>query len=1043
MRNRKLPVRRASNMIKVWGLVGAAVLLALGLAAAVFANVPASPPTPQAIPLPQPLPLKNVPIPEPPDLDVYVSNRQAAIELGKALFWDMQVGSDGQMACASCHFHAGVDSRSSNTVHPGPDGDFEAAPINSNVVAGDFPYHERINPDFQSAVTKDWDDITGSQGVRGREFVDIVPGQAVETTTAATEAIFNLNGTPIRRVTARNAPTVINAVFNFDNLWDGSANNIFNGVNPHGPSDAASKVFVETSTGLQAETVRIRNASLASQAVGPPMNPNEMSAAGRTFPKLGKKMLSLTPLADQEVSQTDSVLGGLAHPTKGLTISYEQMIQDAFQQEWWSNTTDMVTYDENGVPTISPRPDGPLTTDQFTQMEANFSLFFGLSIQLYESTLVSDQSPFDQVMEGTRAFSQQEEQGFALVIGECGICHAGSEFTTATHTNVNFGQGGPLPLVELMLKADFTQAIYDDGYFNIGVTRTTDDISRGADDPFGSPLAYSWLGRQKQLGTLPAHYEPFVRELPANALGDLPVTVNGAFKAPTLRNIELTGPYFHNGGVATLDQLLQFYTRGGNHPVENAADLDPQMLPIVQLQAHPELQASMIAFLHTLTDERVRYERAPFDHPELFVPVRANPGVPSTDEMMTIPAVGEAGRATPIQPFMESNNEPVAIDDAFTVPFESAGVYLNVLFNDGDLDGQPIHVSAVDAVSALGGTLTIGEEGATVVYTAPALLEGNDTFDYTITDGTLTKSATVNITIQAKGTNRKPEALFDLFPVGPINGKNVAFPVMLNDQDLDGNPIFIVSVTDSPNGTSKIDPVRDQILFTPNPGFYGHTTISYTISDGDDTATAEAMLKINDWPLGLDDTYTVRAESVNNRLFLLANDKDKNPDDIITILGYDALLKGSALIDPTGTYMTYTPYPGETGTERFKYYVGDAIVADWATVTINITPNNVPVVLADNFRVLSGSANNALDVLANDSDADNDVLKIVTVTDPSNGQVTIVNSKTLRYTPEPGFFGTDTFYYTVNDGYKGIRVAKVTVTVALPYSFFAPFLAVP
>ena len=62
--------------------------------------------------------LKTVPTPEPKNLMRFVRDRAAAIVLGKALFWDQQVGSDGQ-ACASCHFHAGADSRSKNQLDPG------------------------------------------------------------------------------------------------------------------------------------------------------------------------------------------------------------------------------------------------------------------------------------------------------------------------------------------------------------------------------------------------------------------------------------------------------------------------------------------------------------------------------------------------------------------------------------------------------------------------------------------------------------------------------------------------------------------------------------------------------------------------------------------------------------------------------------------------------------------------------------------------------------------------------------------------------------
>ena len=43
-----------------------------------------------------------------------------ALALGKALFWDMQVGSDGLHACATCHFHAGADPRR-EPAEPGPE----------------------------------------------------------------------------------------------------------------------------------------------------------------------------------------------------------------------------------------------------------------------------------------------------------------------------------------------------------------------------------------------------------------------------------------------------------------------------------------------------------------------------------------------------------------------------------------------------------------------------------------------------------------------------------------------------------------------------------------------------------------------------------------------------------------------------------------------------------------------------------------------------------------------------------------------------------
>ena len=63
-------------------------------------------------------PLSTVPVPEPANFADFIRDRGAAIALGKALFWDMQAGSDGKTACATCHFAAGADLRSRNQLNP-------------------------------------------------------------------------------------------------------------------------------------------------------------------------------------------------------------------------------------------------------------------------------------------------------------------------------------------------------------------------------------------------------------------------------------------------------------------------------------------------------------------------------------------------------------------------------------------------------------------------------------------------------------------------------------------------------------------------------------------------------------------------------------------------------------------------------------------------------------------------------------------------------------------------------------------------------------
>ena len=85
--------------------------------------------------------------------------------------------------------------------------------------------------------------------------------------------------------------------------------------------------------------------------------------------------------------------------------------------------------------------------------------------------------------------------------------------------------------------------------------------------------------------------------------------------------MELTAPYFHNGGVGTLEDVVDFYARGGDFPLTNSAGLDPRVAGgIPLLQGDPVKKAALVAFLKSLTDPRVAKESAPFDHPEILVP---------------------------------------------------------------------------------------------------------------------------------------------------------------------------------------------------------------------------------------------------------------------------------------------------------------------------------------------------------------------------------------------------------------------------------------
>ncbi|MGO4549985.1 hypothetical protein AB4059_02625 [Lysobacter sp. 2RAF19] len=832
----------------------------------------------------------------------YVRNPAIATVLGKALFWDMQLGSDGVQACGSCHFNAGTDNRIRNSINPNHlggdtrleifrnrhlDTDETAADqdVNRDLATVDWPTHRLANQGIPGEPLinprnnlRDTNDIIGSMGVRLRGFTDIqVPGTAsFAAANNGVSALLPEIGTVItdeiplyrnkRRVEPRNTPSMINAAFYYDNFWDGRASHDFNGGSVFGAADPQSHVFVDSGGTLQPTRQLIRFSSVASQIVGPALSDFEMSYRGRSWPKIGKKLLqgngtaalpNVTPLANQLVSPSDSVLGPFSNQggsrcatlgratavgRPGLCTTYRELVQGAFFPALWQNnaqhlngTVRRCTSANNGVVTpagcdpfdgfvlaVAAGASAPTNRMQFSQMEANFPLFAGLAMQAYIEILISDDTPFDRFLDRNPqafvAFTQNMSncvntggrqpcvtvtEGFTRAVpadprddrlrgvdiffgtnlsgrnpnfqnARCGNCHAGGlmssnswlstsrltmqdfvpEFSTPGTKLARRPMGMPRLVSGFLLESlvngnagnalrrDFISprfgldangqsrpagaAFFDTGMYNIGVRPSDEDALRGGNDPWGWPLSLIALqlknlgGPDMIPGTRLPTFNPnatadcsprcttgglfartaqdqninpgfssrvMVPRLPGtlwpwippfmmgkahpvfdevdnglNTVTTVPlqdgfldvrgpfnprarlnqqtnaadgalagtfpnvnrIGGNGGVKVPSLRNIELTGPYFHNGGKVTFRQVINFYAHGGDFPVTNAPDKDAHIVDLdheVPIVLSPNERNAMAAFLLSLTDERVAHEQAPFDRPELFVPV--------------------------------------------------------------------------------------------------------------------------------------------------------------------------------------------------------------------------------------------------------------------------------------------------------------------------------------------------------------------------------------------------------------------------------------
>ena len=649
--------------------------------------------------------LEGIAVPKVPGLqngpDPIIRDIQAARQLGKALFWDMSIGSDG-VACATCHFHAGADRRYQNQLDSGAKHQgaasaktFEALPSghpggpNTTLTKQDFPLFQLENSvDKTSKVLFSTDDVVSSSGVflgNYEKSEDLNSNR--DTCSTKADPLFHIGSLNTRRVSVRNAPTIYNSGYNYRNFWDGRANNLFNGVSAYGPRDPSAGVWIVKDRKAVLTPLLLENASLASQAVAPPLDDREMSCQGRKFLDLAKKLLPRKPLAGQHISATDSLLGSVRDSEKmGLRGDYRSLIQKAFSPRFWSMDAPLGNTGDS-----SPH-----------QIEANFAFFFGLAIQSYESTLISDQTRFD----GRRnskgeplSLTESERRGLGIFKTECLLCHQGPTFSAAAHPEVYSTKGSRHRLVDRReINGDFdgsglAVALIDIGFSNTSVTPSDYDAGLGGTDPYGNPLSFSeqFFSTLKEPGQKmidrvdisvcdfqrPFHMDFEASELksredaacgPHTNVGRVPLpqlvaeesqkfergrlltAVQGAFKIPGLRNVELTGPYMHNGSMKNLEEVLDFYDRGGN--VTNPHHVGNLVFPRPFPKADRD---DLIAFLKSLTDERVRWERAPFDHPELWV----NDGVENDsgkERILHIPEVGRFGRSDtegPLKPFEE------------------------------------------------------------------------------------------------------------------------------------------------------------------------------------------------------------------------------------------------------------------------------------------------------------------------------------------------------------------------------------------------------
>ncbi|MEQ8383231.1 MAG: Ig-like domain-containing protein [Coleofasciculus sp. A1-SPW-01] len=412
-----------------------------------------------------------------------------------------------------------------------------------------------------------------------------------------------------------------------------------------------------------------------------------------------------------------------------------------------------------------------------------------------------------------------------------------------------------------------------------------------------------------------------------------------------------------------------------------------------------------------------------------------------------------------------TNFPPVANNDNFTTD-EDTAISLNLLANDSDLDtNDTLTISAVDTANTQG-TVQINPDN-TVTYTPATAFQSlsvgesiTDQFTYTLDDGN-NHTATAIVSVTVNGINDNPIANNDTATIDEDTATTIA--ILDNDSDIENDTVIVSGVdTHTTLGSVTIN-ADGTITYNPNAAFQdlgaGETatdTFTYTITDGNQgthTATVTVTITgVNDAPilstinkLGNEDTpISFSQTDFSNAFSDVESDNPSQikilslPDAGILTLNGIAVTAGQTVTIADVNSLSFTPNPNFNGTTSFGWNASDGtIFAAGDTVNITVNPvNDAPVAQNDSVTTAADTAI-GLNLLSNDSDADNDSLILESLeTQNTLGTVSQNGDGTITYTPDSDFQSlavgetvTDTFEYSISDGNGGTDTANVTITV--------------
>lgn len=356
-----------------------------------------------------------------------------------------------------------------------------------------------------------------------------------------------------------------------------------------------------------------------------------------------------------------------------------------------------------------------------------------------------------------------------------------------------------------------------------------------------------------------------------------------------------------------------------------------------------------------------------------------------------------------------------------------------------DIEGIPLTITGQSILTVTEDvplTLSLSDFNTNESASTLTVLSGtNYTFEGLVVTPSTDFNGILSVNVQASAGANTSAIFAAQVTVSPVNDAPIATSstasfvanttdnvITLSVDDVDGDTLTITDATTNGNGTVVI--AGQTLQYTPAADFTGSETISYTVSDGSESASASVTVTVTPEPVILTVTgftETTTQEDIPVQISIEDFTTNIQATDMVILSGANYTVSDNAI----------TPSANFNGTlsVNVQLSAGD-VLADVFVANITVDPVNDTPVINDETRSTTSGTAISINVLTNDTDVDNDTLSVTSIDYSGSGTATLDNN-IVRYTSAASFTGTETITYVVTDGTEAVT-GTVTVTVTAP-----------